>query len=193
MTNEFLALIKSRRSTRMFKPEQVNQNKLNAIIEAGLYAPSGNNAQSWHFTVIQNQQIIGKMNEDLKEAIRSSKNLPEFMLSKVKAVAENKASNLFYGAPTLILVSQQEDGFFAMSDAALASENIMLAAHALELGSCWIGSTGWLFNGAKRNEYLKILQIPQGYSPSHIILIGERAGSPTQATARKENAVNYIK
>jgi nitroreductase len=48
MTNEFLELIKSRRSTRKFKPEQVNQDKLNAIIEAGLYAPSGNNAQSWH-------------------------------------------------------------------------------------------------------------------------------------------------
>jgi nitroreductase len=80
-----------------------------------------------------------------------------------------------------------------MIDAALASENIMLAAHALELGSCWIGSAGWLFNSAKRNEYLEILQIPQGYSPSHIISIGERADSPAQATTRKENAVNYIK
>ncbi|MDR3293922.1 MAG: nitroreductase [Clostridiales bacterium] len=193
MTDEFLALIKSRRSTRKFKPEQVDQDKLNAIIEAGLYAPSGANAQSWHFTVIQNQEIIGKMNEDLKEAIASSDNLPEFMASKVKAAASNAASNLFYGAPTLILVSRQEDGFFSMSDVALASENIMLAAHALELGSCWIGSTGWLFNSAKRNEYLELLQIPQGYSPSHIILIGERTDSPAQATARKENAVNYVK
>jgi nitroreductase len=91
------------------------------------------------------------------------------------------------------LVSQPEGGFFPMIDAALASENIMLAAHALELGSCWIGSAGWLFNSAKRSEYLEILQIPQGYSPSHIISIGERAGSPAQATARKEHVVNYIK
>ncbi|MDR1319849.1 MAG: nitroreductase family protein [Gracilibacteraceae bacterium] len=192
MANEFLDLIKSRRSTRNFKPEQVSQDKLNAVIEAGLYAPSGNNAQSWHFTVIQNQEVIRKMNEDLKEAIRSSDNLPEFMLSKMKAAASNEATDLFYGAPTLILVSHAEGGLFSMIDAALASENMMLAAHALELGSCWIGSAGWLFNSAKRSEYLKILQIPQGYSPSHIILICERSGSPAQAAARKENVVNYI-
>jgi nitroreductase len=193
MANEFLELIKSRRSTREFKPEQVDQDKLNAVVEAGLYAPSGNNAQSWHFTVIQNREVIRKMNKDLKEAIRSSDDLPEFMLAKMKAAAGNDATDLFYGAPTLILVSQPEGGFFPMVDAALASENIMLAAHALELGSCWIGSAGWLFNSAKRNEYLEKLQIPQGYSPSHIIVIGEKAGSPAQAAARKENAVNYIK
>lgn len=68
----------------------------------------------------------------------------------------------------------------------------MLAAHAVGLDYCWIGSTGSLFNSAKRGEYLEKLQIPHEYSPSHIILIGEKDSNPTTAPTRKENAVNYI-
>ena len=60
--NETLAAMHSRRSTRLFKDEQIKKDELDAIVEAGLYAPSANNSQSWHFTVIQDRTMIAKVN-----------------------------------------------------------------------------------------------------------------------------------
>ncbi len=65
--NEVLKCIKEGITTRIFKPEQIKEEELQAIIEAGLYAPSGINKQPWHFTVIQNRDLIDEMNFEIKE------------------------------------------------------------------------------------------------------------------------------
>ena len=67
--NEVLKAIKERRTTRKFKPEQIKEEELQSIIEADLYAPSGTNQQPWHFTVIQNKDLIDQMDFEAKEVL----------------------------------------------------------------------------------------------------------------------------
>lgn len=196
MKNDFLEFIKSRRSIKKFKPNQISPEKLDAIMEAALYASSGENKQTWHFSVIQNPEVISKMNADVKSTIingSSFASLSDEFLPRLKAVAGKEAFSFFYNAPTVIWVSGADNSIYAKSDIALASENLMLAAHAVGLGSCWINAAVPLFEGDKAAEYLEKLQIPQGYTPSHAIIVGEIDGDAPKAASRKENTVSYIK
>lgn len=189
MENNILELIKTRRSIRKYKPTKVSKEHLNSIIEAGLYAPTSANAQPWHFTVIQNQELINELNEDVKEAIRNS-DLPPH----VKKAAEIEGFSFFYHAPTLILVSEEDNTneFSKRSDVAVASQNMMLQAHALGLGSCWIGAVSVLFDGSENDKYMEMFNIPKGFTPSHVIIVGEKESNPTRAPKRRENTVNFI-
>jgi len=78
--NETLRVIRERRTTRRFKTEQIKEEELQAIIEAGLYAPSAHNQQSWNFTVIQNKELLDELNIETKEAAKS---FPDEMIQKM--------------------------------------------------------------------------------------------------------------
>ena len=91
-----LYVIKERRSIRKFKPEQIKEEELQAIVESGLYAPSAINKQSWNFTVIQNQEILAELNEATKNVARNLDN------EALKRIGENEKYNCFYYAPTVI-------------------------------------------------------------------------------------------
>ena len=79
-----LDVIKERRSIRKFKPEQIKEEELQAIVESGLYAPSAINKQSWNFTVIQNQEILAELNEATKNVARNLDN------EALKRIGENE-------------------------------------------------------------------------------------------------------
>jgi nitroreductase len=98
-----LDVIKERRSIRKFKPEQIKEEELQAIVESGLYAPSAINKQSWNFTVIQNQEILAELNEATKNVARNLDN------EALKRIGENEKYNCFYYAPTVILVSGKDE------------------------------------------------------------------------------------
>jgi nitroreductase len=66
--NEVLTTIKKRRSVRSFKPDQITEAELQTVLEAGIYAPSAGNQQLWHFTVIQDKQVLDQLNTDAKQA-----------------------------------------------------------------------------------------------------------------------------
>ena len=185
--NETLKVIRERRTTRKFKAEQIKDTELQAIIEAGLYAPSAHNQQSWNFTVIQNKELIAELNINAKEA---AKNFPDITIQKM---GNNERFNVFYGAPTVIIVSGQNSAIMPQVDCAAATENMFIAAEALEIGGCWNGIVGLLFNGPKGEEYKKKLNIPEGYSPYYAAVFGYKEVKTTNAPARKENVVQYIK
>jgi len=185
--NETLRVIRERRTTRRFKAEQIKEEELQAIIEAGLYAPSAHNQQSWNFTVIQNKELLDELNIKTKEAAKS---FPDEMIQKM---ANNDKLNLFYGAPTVVIVSGQNSAMLPQIDCAAATENMFIAAEALEIGGCWNGMVGFLFNGPKGEEYKKKLNIPEGYTPYYAAVFGYKEVKATKAPARKENAVQYIR
>ena len=74
MKNEVLKAIESRRSTRKYTDEQIGEEELQTILEAGIQAPSANNSQSWHFTVIQDKEMINFMSDKSKEVMLQSDN-----------------------------------------------------------------------------------------------------------------------
>lgn len=185
--NETLKVIKERRTTRKYKAEQIKEEELQAIIEAGLYAPSANNQQSWNFTVIQDAELLEVLNIEAKAA---AKNIPNEFMQKM---ANNDKFNAFYGAPTIIIVSGNEKGMMSQVDCAAASENMLIAAESLDIGACWNGFIGILFNSEKGAEYKKKLNIPEGFVPYYAIVLGYKDVRVTNAPERKVNSVQYIR
>ncbi|QDR79322.1 nitroreductase family protein [Sporomusa termitida] len=185
--NEVLTTIKKRRSVRSFKSDQITEAELQAVLEAGIYAPSAGNQQLWHFTVIQDKQVLEQLNKDAKAGAAQIDN------EHVQLMAKNEKFNIFYGAPTVVLVSGKEDGLMIESDCAAATQNIILAAEAIGLGSCWVDFILSAFGGEQDEQYRQQLGLPAGYKPFSSVALGYKKSEAVNAPARKENVINYIK
>jgi nitroreductase len=186
LTNDTLNTIKSRRSIRSFKDEQIKDDEVEAVLEAGMYAPSAGNQQAWHFTVIQNKELLAWLNREAKER---AKQLDD---EHIKKMANNESLNIFYGAPTVILVSGEEKAMVIEADCAAATQNMLLAAESVGLGSCWVNLVLFAFNSPKAKEYLKELGVPDGYKPFSSVALGYKKIEAINAPARKSNLINYI-
>ena len=132
MLNEVLENIKSRRSVRTYTEQQVSAENLNLILEAATYAPSGMNYQTWHFTAIQDADILRELNEKIKGAFAKSDE------PRLQERGHSETYCCYYHAPTLIIVSNEPTQWCASMDSACAMQNIFLAATSLGIGSCWI-------------------------------------------------------
>jgi len=185
--NETINTILARRSVRKYSDEQIKENELDLIIKAGLFAPSGCNAQPWHFTVVQNKELIKNLNIDAKKELLKAEN------ETFRTLAANEDFDIFYNAPTIIVISGEKNAPVPQTDCAAATENMLLAAESLNIGTCWIGLVGYLFRSNNAEKYIKLLKIPQGYEPYYAITLGYKVEETQQAPPRKENTVNYIR
>ena len=154
-----LELIKSRRSTRKYKTEGVPEEKLDQVIEAGRFAPSGGNCQSTHFIVIKNKEILTELAELVQHEFAKMEVTPGLYKSIVNSINLSKKGNyvFHYNAPVLIITANQKDYGNNIADCACALENMMLMANALDLGSCWINQLKWLNENPVIVEYMKNL------------------------------------
>ena len=178
--NPVVKAILDRRSIRKYKPKQITKEELDTLIECAKYAPSGKNKQTWHFTVVQNKEIIDEMNIDFKQVATDNKKIAE------------EGYHVFYHAPTVIVVSGKEDETYAQADCASAVENILIAAEALGLGSCFVCLVIKIFQKEDLMEkYQGKLQLPEGYKPLYTVAVGYPEEEGTKHP-RKENVVTYI-
>lgn len=186
--NETIKNIKSRRSTRVFSPDEIKIEELQAIIEVGLYAPSAHNQQTWHFTVVQNKAVLDSLNISSKEAAKS------FNDAMIQQMANNDKFHVFYNAPAAIIVSGEEKALMPVVDSAAATQNMLIAAESLGIASCWIGLVTFAFNGEKGKVHKEELGIPEGYKPYYAVALGyKKSNTIANAPARRENTVNYVK
>ncbi|MBX4262371.1 nitroreductase [Clostridium estertheticum] len=193
INNEVLDCIRSRRSTRKFKEQQIKEEELKALLEAATWAPSGGNNQSWLFTAIQNKETLLRINELLKQGFKRwvpDDDYPGKL--GVKAVAEKKDCHFFYHAPTLIIASNKPNYENAMADCSLALENLFLAANSIGLGTCYINQLHWLRNDAEFREFLFELGIPKEHTICSSAVVGY-IDKPSIALSRKEGTINIIK
>ena len=138
MENEVLKAIRNRRSTRKYKAEQISEEELQTILEAAIDAPSANNSQSWHFTVIQDKDLINNMSDKSKKIMLQSDNENIIKMGKSDL-------NIFYKAPTVIVVSGKEDVDSSLVDCSAAIENMLIACESINLGAVWIGLIRFFF------------------------------------------------
>lgn len=185
--NETLKVIKARRSIRRFKTEQIKEEELQAIIEAGLYAPSAMNRQPWHFTVIQKKSLIDQLSADFKNLAKTSDH------RYARKVASKEGYHVFHHAPTVILVSGDKDNSYTAVDCAAATQNMLLAAESLGIGTCWVGFIAHLLNDPNHQGYLKELGIPEGCRQFHSIALGYKDDIEPKPAERKQGNVNYIR
>lgn len=184
INNEVLQVIKNRRSIRKFKQEQIKEEELNAIVEAGIYAPSANNQQSWHFTIIQNKEFIKHISEKSSEIMASMTD--EWVSSMGK-----RKTDILYDPATLIIVSGNEKNGSPLVDCSAAIENMLLAAESLNIGSVWLGMIRFYLSD---QEEVKKLCIPEGYKPYYAVALGYKdMEKQPSAAPRKEGSINYIR
>ncbi len=120
--NIVLETIKNRRSVRKYQNQQIKDEELEMIIEAGIYAPTANNDQPWHFTVIQNQELMEYMNEEAKKSMKTSD------VSWIRKMGKNQELNIFFHSPTVIVVSGRKTAVSPLVDCCASIENMLLAA-----------------------------------------------------------------
>lgn len=193
--NEILQNILTRRSIRTYKTEQILDTELEAILEAAKYAPSGSNSQTWHFTVVQNEEKLTQLNTLVREAFKTMVVDDTTYHAKIKGqkAAENNNYNFYYHAPTLIIVSNDREYSNAMADSALSLQNIFLAAHSLHIGSCWINQLAWFSDEPAVREALTTFGIPENYKVYGAAALGYNSGNQPNASPRKDGTISIIK
>lgn len=136
---DILQTILHRRSIRRFDTRQIEEETLQKILQAGLYAPSAGGRQGVIFAVSQNREVNERLGK-IKRAnsyFRMSTATRYVSREQPSIVDDAKLTNAFYDAPTVITLFAPKDFLFAAEDCAVAAENMMLAADALGVGSCW--------------------------------------------------------
>lgn len=165
-TNEVLENIKARRSVRAYTDQQVSEEDLLAILEAGTYAPSGMHYESWHFTAIQNADKLTELNERIKGAFAKSEE------PKLQERGRSTTYCCYYHAPTLVIVSNEPTQWWAGMDCACAIENMFLAACSLGIGSCWINQLGTTCDDPEVRELLTSLGVPANHRVYGCVALG---------------------
>ena len=181
--NQIIETIKNRRSVRRYKREELRKEELDAIIEAGLFAPSAINQQSWHFTVIRNRDVIDRLNLNVKGLLHTHSD------EHVRGFAKMDKFHVFYNAPAVVLVSLEQKALVPLSDCSAAIQNMLLAAESLGIGSCWVGMTSVYFTDESHNADFGI---PEGFLPRYAVCLGYPDAPKGNAPKRREGTVNYI-
>lgn len=182
-----ITALMSRMSIRSYKPEQVAEADLDAIIRAAQQAPS---AGVVHFSVVQDHAIIEEISEAGRQMMLNGSN--EFHRQR----ASLEGYTPLYHAPTYIAISGPEGAVFNAVNAALAAENIMIAATALGYGSCYLAGITPVFTGADA-KYRELIGIPKNYTYICGVIIGKvddvNAFSPNPRPEKNRTNVNFIK
>ena len=193
MENEVLKCIKARRSTRKFEEKQIDDEQLNAVLEAAVWAPSGGNGQSWLFTAIQKREKLLRLNGLVREGFQRW--VPDDDYPGKHAAKPNSAKegyNFYYHAPTLIVASNRPNYENAMADCSLALENIFITAESIGLGSCYINQLHWLRDDPDVRAFLAEMGVPL----DHVICSSAAVGyikTPSPVPQRKEGTVNIVR
>ena len=185
--NEVLNTIKRRRMTRKFKSEQLKDEQIIEIIDAGQHAPTVHKQQAWNFTIIQDPELLDELNRKAKKIGQKS---PVDIIRKLNS-SENY--HLFYNAPTVIVVSADKEAMMPEAECVAATQNILLAAESMGIGACWIDGINMLLNSEEGEKYKKKLNLADNQISQRAISLGYRALKPLQPYPRKEGKYQFIR
>ena len=175
--NQTIEDLKSRRSIRKFKDEQISDEDLNTILEAGTYAPTGRGAQSPKIVVIQNPDTIKEFSEWNRSFFPIE--VPDDM-------------DPFYGAKTLLIVLADSEFPTYVEDGSSVLCVLVNAAHAVGVGSCWIHRARDEFASEKGKELLKQWEIPETYEGIGHVVLGYPDMEAPKPLPRKEDYIHFV-
>ena len=172
--NETMNALLTRRSCRSYKSDPIPQEVLERILEAGTYAPTAMGRQSPIIIAVTNREMRDRLSA-MNAAVMGSQNDP------------------FYGAPVVLVVLADKSVGPYLYDGSLVMGNLMLAAHAEGLGSCWIHRAKEEFESAEGKQILRDLGVEGEYEGIGHCILGYPAAPAAEPKPRKENYVYYIK
>lgn len=214
--NEVEKVILERRSVRNYKKKQVPENLVRRILEAGRYAPSTGNYQPWSFIVIRDKEVLDNIESFISKQCKFLKFLFDWKTSPLGPVSwllaqivmrlmPNKMHptpfgalfmiadgklKVFHDAPTVIILLKDRRGVGKPDiDIGICGQNIVLAAHSLGLGTCWIGFVELI---RQMPNWKKRLGIEYPYEISEAIAVGYPVGHPDGIVPREIHKIGWI-
>ncbi|MDL2229072.1 nitroreductase family protein [Treponema sp. OttesenSCG-928-L16] len=192
--NEIILNMIERRSIRKFKPDQIPDDELNAILQAGLYAPCAGGRQSTIIVVCRNNEInckLGRINRSFYQGRISTES--SYISKEHPSIADDaKLTDGFYGAPVVLTLFGPKNFLYTTPDCCVAAENIMLAAHSLGIGSCMVMRAEDSFASELGQGLQKEWGIDEHYEARVHVVLGYREGPMPAAKPRKENRIIII-
>lgn len=173
-TNEVMQAICSRRSVKQYTEEPVAAEQLKAVLTAGQYAANGRSLMATKFVVVQNK------------AVRDQ-------LAAMNAAVMGAEMDPFYGAPVVIWVLADRTIHTHVEDGSLAIGNMLLAAHSLGLGSCWIHRAKEMSEHPEGRALLREWGVPEEYIGVGCCILGHAAGTIREPKPRKEDQIVFVK
>jgi nitroreductase len=173
MKLEALEVLKNRRAIRAYKPDQITEEELNAVLEAGAFAPTGAGTQGVQIVAVQSPENVAAV-----DALNAK-------------VLNNPKAHPYYGAPTIILVFETQSCLTHELDGAAACTNMLNAAYAVGLGSCWIHRAQQVFDSPEGKELLKKWGLPEHLRGVGNCILGFAKEVPP-ARPRKEGRIVRI-
>ena len=175
MKKEAIEVLKNRRCIRSYKAEQITEEELNAVLEAGMYAPTAMGAQAPFIVAVQDPDVVAKIDE-MNAKIFNSSDMP----------------HPYYGAPTILLILAPDDSIAPVEDCTLIAGNLLNAAYAAGLGSCWIHRVKEMFETQEGKELLKKWGLPENTMGVASVALGYADESHPEAPPRKEDYIVRI-
>lgn len=173
MSNTMIETIIHRRSVKKYTSEPISESDLEQILCAGQYAPSGRNLMATKFIVIENPEIRNR-------------------LSKMNAAIMGVETDPFYGAPVVVWVLADRTVHTYVEDGSLAIGNLLLAAHALGLGGCWIHRAKEMSELPEGRALLQQWGIPDDYIGIGCCILGHAAGEMPEQKPRKTDQIVFV-
>lgn len=191
-----IVAILTRRSTRKFDNKIPDKELIQKVVNAGRYAPSGANSQTSHFIVITNKEVLKEIAE-LVQGEFAKMEISEDMYVSLKGSinASKKGDYVFhYNAPVLIVIANKKGYGNAIADSSCALENMMIAATAFDLGSCWINQLHWLDDNERIRTFLEGYGLKKDETITGGLALGfSEKGLPNRKPLdRKGNVVTWV-
>ena len=176
--NQVVETIMTRRSIRQYKPEAVEREKMQTIVECGINAPNAMNRQPWEVRVVDNPDYINGVTELYKKA-------------NPQAAADSTFRNMFRNAPTVVFIGHDTKSESSPFDCGLLAENMMLSAWSMGIGSCCLGSPARFMMSPEAAEYLKKLNFSEGSELLYCIGFGYPDETPA-AKPRETSKIQFV-
>lgn len=176
LKNQVVETIMTRRSVRQYKPQAVEREKMQTIVECGINAPNAMNKQPWEVRVVDNADYINGVTELYKKA-------------NPKAAEDPSFKNMFRNAPTVVFIGHDTKSESSPFDCGLLAENMMISAWSMGIGSCCLGSPARFMKTPEAAEYLQKLGFSEGYELLYCIGFGY----PDEAPAAKPREAAKVK
>jgi nitroreductase len=182
---DVIEAIDHRRAIREFTDKPVGKDQIDRLITTAVQAPNAMDKQRWAFVVIRDRALLKRISDEAKTFTLKMMG-SDSRLSQFRDFLSSAQFNIFYDAPALLVICGTEDDRFVDQDCCLAAQNLMLAAHASGLGTCWIGfAEAWLNQAEAKKE----LGIPSHYRPIAPIILGHPRTQPPAPPRHRPDVV----
>ncbi len=185
--NPVLKTISERSSIRAYREENLKEEEINALLTAGLQAPTARNMQEIHISVLcGSHPVLAEVEEERRRLAMSRTD------EKGKEVVKNNPNNFYYGAPHVFMLSADKDFYWSKLDAGICAENISLAAQSMGLGSLIIGIIREAMEGEKKEYFAEICQFPKNYEFAICVAVGYRNTEKAPHEINMEKSVSFV-